>query len=631
MAIERFHGDLTKLGEWCKYEYQLALINHESLEARYKEEQRLYDAQPRTPYRIWPWPGASNIEIPLAMTHTATVTSRIEDAYFASSPWCVIKANDSKWREHCGAFQRWNNQVELVNAQYKEVKKHSILSTTKFGTSYNHLQWKQQASQVWSNGKWKKVVHHDGPMIYYIHPNNIVYPYNTMDVQGTRWIGFRSFKPWHELIGEFYEGHYSRSVMDKLKSEGRKITDPFDNWKQFVKRGQTNLDVDLWEVVTMFAFYQDEMMQLPQNLWITFHYPSGIILEAIYNPLGHFQRPLFKSDYMIEDGRFPGMGIVGLLRMLQNEMSDSHNYRMDNMFLANTTMVAAKKNAYDKFEIAPMSVISTFGEPKDTLQFMRPGEIYPSITGAEDIANAYAERLTGVGDANIPRLGSFRGAAGVRTPATTTLALIGEGNKRFTVAIGNAKDSDNLLLKQFIQLEHQFWPRRRGDCYAWNPRDAKLIDAMMSGLSGSAFVKNIVAEVGASTAAVNKESERQNIIMITNELMVPMFNYLVQLATMQEQFPNLQPIIEKAYNSTIQWTIMALETFDVRDPSQYLPSRTDVGSSVTPADAAQRSENFGSSFVTQAFGNADQGTFTNGQRGVGAAAVEQGAGRNGNG
>lgn len=628
MPIEKFKGDLTALGDWCKHEYYLALQMHGPLEMRFLEWQRLYDAMPKVPTRVFPWVGASNVEVPLVKTHAATVVSRIEDAYFATEPWCVINTFSEKWRDHCKSLQRWMNEVELVRGNYKTATRHSLYSLAKFGSGFKSVQWKQQLSQVMDGRRKRAIVHHDGPMVYYIHPNNILYPYNTSDVQTARWIAFRTFKPWNELICEFHEGHYSRETIEAIESHGQKLQDPFENYRFQNKDKAVNYDVDLWEIVTMFAFYQDKSFDLPHNLWITFHWPTGVILEAFYNPTIHYNRPLFKADYMIEDGQFWGLGIVGMLEMLQNEMSDVHNYRIDNMFLANTILMAGKKGAFEKFDFHPAAMITTLDDPNKALRFERAGEIYPSITGAEDIANAYAERLTGVGDANIPRLGSFQGAAGVRTPATTTLALIGEGNKRFATAIGNAKDSDNSLLKQFLQLEYQYWARRRAECYEWNQRDAKRIDELFGTLSPKAFARNVAAEVGASTTALNKEAEKQNILILSDK-MIQLYTSMIELNNALQQFPQMEPLITKAYDSIIKWGTMLLETFDVRDPEQYFPSRGEIGSASTPAQSQERGDTFGAQFVESALRNANQGAFSNGQRGASAVAASQNQGNGG--
>jgi hypothetical protein len=181
------------------------------------------------------------------------------------------------------------------------------------------------------------------------------------------------------LISEFYEGPYSRSVIHELENQGQVISDPFDTWKNYSEnRGYA--EPQLWEIVTMFCYYQEDPFELPHNLWVTFHYPSAMIMEAFYNPLKHYGRPLFKADYMIEDGNFLGIGIPGMLEMLQTEISDFRNYRNDNIFLANTTMFAGKKSFYDKFDIAPMAEITTYDDPNKVISFVRPGEIYPSST-----------------------------------------------------------------------------------------------------------------------------------------------------------------------------------------------------------------------------------------------------------
>lgn len=628
MGIERFRGDYSKLSEWCKGEYTFALQARGPLERRMLEWQRLYEARPRVATRVWPWIGASNLEVPLIKTHVVSIEAQIEDAYFSTKPTVVCRSFREEFRDHAFALQRWLNEVELTNANFKSSRINGILSTIKFGSSFTHIQWKRQFSQIVSQGKKQNVVHFDGPMIYYLHPNNVIWPYNTHDVQSTRWIAFRTFKTWNELISEFYEGHYSREVLEKLKGEGKRLNDPFLAQQFTNEHSSGNYNVDLWEIVTMFAFYQTDDFELPQNLWITFDYPSGLILEAFYNPLMHYQRPLFKSDYMISDGRFIGTGVCEMLEMLQNEMSDTHNYSLDNQLLANTILIAGQKNSIEKFDVHPMGIVTTFKDPKESIMPLQLGRPFSGLTQQEQIDNLYAERLTGIGD--VPQLGSFRAAGQVRTPATTALALLGQGNKRFKIAIGNAKDADTEMLRQFVQLEYQFWPLRRADAYEWSPKEARLLDELFNRLSPKAFSRNIAVEINASNEALNKTAEQQNLFILTDR-MVQIFEYLIRLRQMMVEAPHLADIAQKAFDVATKWGKMLLEQFDVRDPDQYFPSETEISGTRTPAQAQERADIIGARFVEQALRNIEARNFTNGQRGASFIAASQAASSNGNG
>jgi hypothetical protein len=425
----------------------------------------------------------------------------------------------------------------------------------------------------------------------------------------------RSYTTWGELIYGKHAGRYNPDVVSSL--QGRGYTYLKDRAEQRERRqGFDRTYVRQWEVPMTYCMYQEDDNDMPVDLWVKWHYPSGDILRAIYNPYLHYEWPVSRSLYMFREDAFTGIGIVGMVSMIQEEITMIHNYCLDNLLAANTVVSLVKQSSVEQLEIFPMSRIDYNGD-KDSVRFERLGQALSGQQVGEAAANAYAERRTGVGDSNIPRLGSFQGAAGVRTPATTTLALIGEGNKRFELAIDISKRADSEMLMQHAMLLKQYWARLRPSAQQWDEKKERLITELF-GLPYDGFKQNITIEVAASTVAANKDVEQRN-MMVLADFMNQFYQMFLSYLQLMSQFPQLDSIIRKILNGASIFVERILRTFDIRDPEQFIPRIDDIGERATTQPQTVADE-LSQTFLTGASVGGANGAAVNGRNGVGAPA-----------
>lgn len=595
MPMVEFQGDRSKLSSWLKREYSDAVASRRTYERQLDEWDRQYEQIPRISHKTFPWDGASNLETPVGATHVDTVVSRLESAYFATLPWVIVRSLAPRYVEHAQALQDFMNQVTLPNSGYRQEKAVDLLSTVKLGTSFQWLSYEIKSKRIRnSDGSPRDIVMHDGPVQRFVHPRHLIFPQEARDIQNARWITIRNYETWGQVQYNGHRGYYDSEAVANLGGRG---STNIEDVRRLARQGIGVAGAPLaWQNNKTYCLYQEEPDSPPEDIWVDWNWPTGEILKAIYNPYDHVQWPLSRSQYMIRESAFSGIGIMSMLSMIQEEISTIHNYCLDNLLAANTVVVLTKKNTIKSLDIYPMAQIDYTGD-KDAIRFERLGTALSGQQVGEAAANGYAERRTGVSEGNVNRMAPQRGLSGSRTPATTTLALLGESNKRFELAIENSKAADSILLMQHALLLRQYWPRQRKYAYAWHAQKARLIeDLFMQDID--IFRHAVVLEVAASTSAVNRDIEKQNILVL-GEYMREFYGIFLSFVKLQAEAPQLKPLVDKIINGISTFAERLLRTFDIRDPERFILKLDDIGTNVA-AEPARAAEDFTSAFLTGA-------------------------------
>lgn len=574
MPLINFKGDREKLSEWLKHEYNDAILSRRGYEQQLDEYDRQYEQIPRVAKKTFPWDNASNLEVPLGATHVDTIVSRIEDSYFATQPWVLVRSLNGKYEANCAALQDYMNTVTLPASGYRAEKAVDLLQAAKLGTSFQLLTYETIDKRIATqDNKFTTVNVHEGPIYKTIHPRHFIAPPDTRSVDRARWLGIRSFKTWGEISDGVNRGIYDRTAVEAIEGSG--ITNTIDTQRERRQGFRRTGRLRQWQIVEMCCLYQQDSYDQPDDLWIEFHYPSGTILRAIYNPWLHLQWPFSHSVYMFREDAFLGLGIMSMLNALQQELTDIHNYCLDNMLASNTVMILAKSNTISKIEISPMGLLEYKGN-KDDVRVERLGSALSGQQIGEAAAHALAESRTGAADASVNRTAPTSGLSSSRTPATTTLALLGESNKRFALAIENNKRADSRLLMQHALLLKQYWSRQLRLAEIWDIEKAKLISDLFS-IDIEAFRYGVIIEVAASSLTINKEVERNNLLVL-GDFMQKYYQIFISYLTLLSQYPALEEVIRKILNGAAKFVEQILRTFDIRNPEVYIPSIDDIGS-----------------------------------------------------
>jgi hypothetical protein len=573
MPVINYKGDYDSLSDWATCEYRDALLSRRGYEIQLDEYDRQYEQVPKVAKKTFPWDGASNLEVPLGATHVDTIVSRIEDAYFATQPWVICRSLNGKYEANCAALQDYMNTITLPASGYRAEKAVDLLQTAKLGTSFQFLTYETIDKHVMGvDGKRLIINVHEGPVQQTIHPRHLITPPDTRSIERARWMAIRSFKTWGEISDNVNRGIYDRAAVEAIEGSG--ITNTKDTARERRQGLRRSGKLRQWEIVSMCCLYQDQAYSIADDLWLDFHYPSGTILRAIYNPWLHFQWPFNHSVYMFREDAFLGLGIMAMLNALQQEITDIHNYCLDNMLAANTVMILAKANSVANIDISPMGLLEYKGN-KDDIRIERLGSAISGQQVGEAAAHAMAESRTGAADGSVNRISPSSGLSSSRTPATTTMALIGESNKRFALAIENNKRADSRLLMQHALLLKQYWSRQRRLADLWDMDKARLIEELFT-LDIDAFRHGVIIEVTASSLTINKELERNNLLVL-GDFMQKYYQTFISYLTLLSQYPALDEVIRKILNGAARFVEQVLRTFDIKDPESYIPSIDDIG------------------------------------------------------
>jgi len=258
----------------------------------------------------------------------------------------------------------------------------------------------------------------------------------------------------------------------------------------------------------------------------------------------------------------------------QTTMTKLLNGQIDNVMVVNTRMYNAPLGS----EIIPGEPIYPgkvwFTQPGESVGEIKLGDVYPSLPQTMSSILQWAEQRTGVSEL---RQGNITGLPS-RTPASTVLSILREGNKRFDMIVSNMREPFNemgrelmLNLAQFCPEDPITWERyfraTLGDEQAAEFQD--VLEEIRSG--GDETIEQFGIHVQAQSGAANKEIEKQSFVGML-QLMSQIYPQILQTAQLVGD-PALAPDTAlSAYKGGVELLTRLLERFDIQNPEQYLPN-----------------------------------------------------------
>jgi hypothetical protein len=306
------------------------------------------------------------------------------------------------------------------------------------------------------------------------------------------------------------------------------------------------------------------------------------ILRALHNPAFHGRDPFHITQYLPSFGIY-GKGIAEIDEWAQNTATMLLNAQIHNVLLANTRMYTAPlgSNIQPGEPIYPGKI--WLHGPDEAVGELRLGEVYPSIFQSLGGVMQYAEMRTGVSEI---RQGNLTGLPS-RTPATSLLSILREGNKRFDMILNNTRDVHSEMGLRMLQNVAQHF---RDDPLQWQtffqqalgPEDAMLMLEVLSG-SVSDIEESFGVEVTATAAQVNKEVEKQSFIGLM-QIVAQIGEQLVQVAQLVQTTPPGTPMYETGaamFSGGVHLLKQLLERFDIQNPSEYLGNLEAIAAGLT--------------------------------------------------
>jgi len=565
--------ELDTLANWAYNEIEEAKAEVSDMEDNVVEWERLYEQRPRVGRKDFPWDGASNLVVPIVATAVDTILARMLNSVFGGKDLWLGTGKAAKWVELADPIGKWINWVGTEVMKMYKVCQSWFKACVKTGTGILKLPWVRRKRNVkYKDGSGavitEQILMHDGPkpenvsVVDFLVSNDAIH---TQDIQNCEWVAQRSLYTWKNLKEMENSGVFKN--VDKVKDTPRSMPTDLEEEVQ-ENTGVTINDYKDYEVWEVWASYDVDGDGSLEEIVLNIHLETLTVLRAVYNFYRHQERPFHLIRFVPRENSIYGIGIGQMLEDIQEEVSTIHNQRLDNATLSNTTVFKRRKGiTLGPEEIYPGAFLDV--DEIDDIAELHMGQKHHTLLPEEMHTNSLGEKRTGVSDYTV---GRESGAIGSRATATSTLALIQEGNKRFQMTIRDIREALNDIAHQTIMLYQQFAKDNKVMYEIFSDKERALVKRYFN-LPPEFSRANILIDTPAISEAHNKDVQKQS-YMTLMQIVKMYYEGLMQAFGMAAN-PNAPPQMKElakqgAVAASRIWG-KVLEAFDIVDSDSYVP------------------------------------------------------------
>lgn len=572
--LRRSQRNDKRLMDYLTLETEMAYSARQGQETNWIECLRQYEGVPKNPYKAIPFENAPNMEVTLGAIATDALYAQSLTNAFSQSPVLTIRPTrraeeDKTLVEASKALEDFVEWAVVNEFNLREACEHSFLDIVQLGTGVHYSPYVEFTKKT----RYRKIIDF-GPRIRAIPPEDFLAPSGMATIVDQL--------PWVDLRFYMTKGDLRNHTKDK---------DPFNRWETTNFKPVASIDymrqrrermgrsettdayAKLYEVHKTYVSFDYDNDGEDEELVIIWDRTTKEI--AWLNYALEDSRPIEFGVYQVRSHQLPGLGVMEMLGTYQDALSDSFNDRSTNIKLANMRFFVSRTGAIDEGTIAAWAGRNiAVANPESDLKAVELGEVYPSAFTNDTVIVSMAERRCGINELNTPRPSQVLGS---RTPAFTTSALLQQQSNRFAPAFDNMRKFGARSVVQCLWRYHEqlLVQLDDGPC-ATNIRRVmgdtrgNLVIAL---LRTDDFIQNVSVEMTASTAAVSKDAEKQNIIMLVN-LIGSYYQRTLDLLNVASSPDAPEPVkvlakeIAEKSGALIE---RAVRTFDnIRDPHTFI-------------------------------------------------------------
>ena len=624
-----------------------ALNDRGNMEDEWREDLRTYEGIPKLKQKNFPWPGASNLEIPMKAIVTDVVQARLHSAIYGQIKLWVASTEDPRFAQITNDIEDFfdmeaKNRIGLERSTIPWEHEAILLGTGWLKGAWLDARRIANVSNFDGTSSYQEVFDHYGPSFDAVPIENILVPSDAREVNGPfrcQWIDHIAPLRWDELKSREAVG-YER--IDDVEHAS------YGDWGQEIKEERERLMgiektkregiFDVHEIWCYFPVHQLDSFPHTVSVgtrrvkrdWaecvITWHRSSNTILRFIENWNEAGIRPLFNLRYTRRTNSVYGRGIGRMIHTMTQSLNVVHNQRIDNATVANTRIWKARKNAFPRSTQITPSKIFWMDDPATDLIPEQAGDVYPSSVSNEMVLRDYIERRTGVVDYT---LGKESPVGKYSATATSTMALLQEGTRKFDFTIADWHQDWGMLATWMISVYKQYGFAEQGLLeQTMGPERAGKIIAAFQEQSSQPVLNTFKFKLMATTAADSKSTrmqENQLLLDLTERIYGGVLGLMRTVVKgVDETGQPIQPaerlIAWEGIEAGLALFKRILHAFDVKDTEAFMPDMTKlqeaIGAGTDPNELAR----------SQADANVGGGAGANGGAPGGAAGPAQGNG-----
>src|SRR5665213_927858 len=558
---------------------------------------KAYEAVPREATRDFPFTNASNLIVPIIAIFSDTLLARVMSAVLKTRPTWIAKIFGS----HSDIDDRHRTAVEdlleYAGIEPEELDLYRVYhewfsDAIKYGTSMikapHETRYRDEMLEMVGDGSGTKPrfireLEYDGP-----RPEKIPFE-NFMIPPGAKALKYADIKIHKRPMtrSELEERRFFQvydplrvdSILDKPDRTGPTYT---QSMKEDGLGARTTGDYGYaeWDLYECWLKWPTPDGNFRPRIIATYHKQSDTLLRAIYDT--HKIDPWVLARLFYRDDSCYGYGFCETMWSFQEEISESHNKRLDNRTIANTRVwrVDPDSKLHAGYRIYPSATVPA---EKDEIEPMPCGDISPQTIEDEQFALELAERRAGISP---PMQGAGTGSAGKKGIYSSmgTLSVMQEGNRRTDLNISDLRYASTQV-GRVILSDYSENGVPKSIMNVFGDRDEVIKEAIKAVKDGK-----IGLPIYSSTSSVNREVEKQNDLILVNVMRQHYMGIAQLIAQVNSPMtpPQVKPYLQQVIKASNVVMKSILRSFDKEDVDQLVPDPEDEEQSNGEGQSAQQ-------------------------------------------
>ena len=456
----------NRLKQFLDFEISEAWSERSLLVKDWTQWQKDYWAKPTQKVKNFPFRRAANIVIPVTAIAVEAVYARLLTTLFSVKPFYSLRPRIKAWVDVAPNVESWL-QTEVEDPDSLDMDgfvRESLLEVIKLGTGVGKSGYEKDIRKVnidipGGGSSPRYITRRDGATLDYVPLANFLMRLFEKGPQTAVWVGEEHPDiTWAQIKRMCLSGRMRKEAVEEIKawfgqtnsleSTGREYDDERRK-DELMEPGWMDV-IGFQEIWCSFDVDGDG---IDEEIVVDFHHDSRTILSARYNWYADANRPYRIGVYIPVEGRWTGIGVGKQLEQFQALITTIHRQRLDAGTLANMGQLALKKTSgYGPDEpIWPGKMWFVDNPQTDIQEFSLSNTQHFAQLSNEEAAQFNADKRSG---ANELILGTPQ--PGTPATATSDLAKLAEGNKKFDMVLKNVRRWYSLLGLDVLANFQQF-------------------------------------------------------------------------------------------------------------------------------------------------------------------------------
>ncbi len=578
---------------------------YENLFISQRDQWSVYEAEKRTPVKNYPYPGASNVVIPLVRIHAdATIARYLQLIRPSSNVW--TGSSDNEDFVETGLVKeipRFINWAAKNDFHFDEVLEEWVQEIVVTGPGVVALDWNTETVNV-LDAKTKKVtpvVLNAGPVLRHVPRERLLWDTNHR-IWKAPFIAEKRYLTWQDIVLGVNNGWDWDSVKKTkdqtvgLKTGGGEQVSIDKDERGGSSWGERPEIYSLYDVRRIFVDWpvigKTVKLEAPEGMEegdvlativVDLHRDSGVVYDITTAPYALAGKPYYDAYFKKRSGTNSSQGLGKLLGDLQESACTHYNQAHDAVHKANSINGVTEDARLGDKEFK----FNTIALTEDSSSFQEIGiskGIMPDIALLNQ-TEVFAERISGVND---PGLGREARMGGHPATATSTLQLLQEGKKLDITAINSLRSAVAYLGRDIALLYQQFETNQMKIYKAVGSKDG---DKILKWLEGPSALGIMEFDLAAVSETMNPQLEQQKataIFQLTANFYSIVSQFLTLAANPQAPPPLVVAMLQgvKALGESYE---RILDSGDIDDTTAFILDADRIAQQVVQARNAAAS------------------------------------------